>query len=1283
MRRSAKVLLSAGGVLVLTAAGLAWLVATPSGQQMLLRTALPLVPGLKAGSIEGGFFDLTITDLSYEMPGLTAGADRITLRLDRDALLSERRIAVTKLEILHPHGVLDSASLPPSDPSAPSADTGPVTMPWPVSLDNAEITSLDFTADGTKVTLAYFGASASWIGEALSVKPLRIRSLAVALPGSEKTAEERAEEDRKVAERRAAEIKAKFEARKPVITFDATALNKMFADLFSKPLLTELPEVSLPFSLDVSEFEATNLKLAGASPVVIDELRLDASMKASEVEIRRLDLKMPEATGSLKGRARLSGKWPLDLRANTRLSVAPVRGEKADVTLVGEVMGKVSLAAVAEGPVPAKFLLAADPATAGLPFSVTLVSPSLKLPLEGANPADLISLSAFSLRMSGDVRNWKLDAGLGVKAPGTPSATAGLKGRGTLTSLTLDELTAKTAGGTGRVTGEITWVDALRWRGDMKLANLDVSHFAPSVKAVLSGSSRTSGRIDKKGWSVELPEFDVKGRIDNAALDVHGSAIAQSPMKVYVPDVSVSLDANKLTGRAMLDGKNIKADIKVDAPDLGRNMKELAGSASGFVTIGGTLSEPVAKADLTATGLRYGDAVRLEALMLRGDISAKPSGEVGGSMMLYASNGALSESLVLHDIVARLEGTDRKHELTVNLSGEPVNAELKLAGAFDTKSLVWKGTLSNGTVSTPIGSWHQDKAAGLVYKASSSEAVLEPHCWVGKPGDVCIDDKLRAGEKGSATLRLRKWELDVLKPWLPPLTTVAGTVNGTAKAKWDLSSGSLPEIDALVDAGGMTVTQTTGEEPLVVHLDTVSLKARTDKSRASAELDVKIRDNADLKATVAVIDPAETRRLDGRILFNGGDLSIVNTLIGSDEKVEGRLNVDVALSGTLLKPLLNGGIALTDARVSEGAVPLVMKPSNIRIDFAGDTSTLEGRLETSQGALDLAGDAQWRDMAHPTANVHASGSDILITVPPYAKVTVSPDVSLAASSERVTLNGRIEVPAAQITVADLPATATGVSSDEVLLDRHMKPKVSKTATIPIDSNIVVHMGDQIFIDAFGLKAKLSGDLKVTQDARRGLGLNGQVNVDDGRFHAYGQDLIVRTGHVIFAGAPSRPQLNIEAIRNPEAIEDDVTAGIRVTGNAMRPKVTVFSEPALSQQQALSYLLRGQGLDTSSDDNSMITSALVGLGVSQTGRIIGEIGDAVGIKDLGVDTAGVGESSQVVVSGYILPGLQLKYGVGIFDSLATITLRYRLMPRLYLEAASGVNQAFDVLYSFEY
>jgi autotransporter translocation and assembly factor TamB len=41
----------------------------------------------------------------------------------------------------------------------------------------------------------------------------------------------------------------------------------------------------------------------------------------------------------------------------------------------------------------------------------------------------------------------------------------------------------------------------------------------------------------------------------------------------------------------------------------------------------------------------------------------------------------------------------------------------------------------------------------------------------------------------------------------------------------------------------------------------------------------------------------------------------------------------------------------------------------------------------------------------------------------------------------------------------------------------------------------------------------------------------------------------------------------------------VIAGVRVTGSADEPKAEIFSDPAMSQQEALSYLLRGQGLDS--------------------------------------------------------------------------------------------------------
>ncbi|MGL4349165.1 MAG: translocation/assembly module TamB domain-containing protein, partial [Plesiomonas shigelloides] len=116
----------------------------------------------------------------------------------------------------------------------------------------------------------------------------------------------------------------------------------------------------------------------------------------------------------------------------------------------------------------------------------------------------------------------------------------------------------------------------------------------------------------------------------------------------------------------------------------------------------------------------------------------------------------------------------------------------------------------------------------------------------------------------------------------------------------------------------------------------------------------------------------------------------------------------------------------------------------------------------------------------------------------------------------------------------------------------------------------------------------------------------------------------------------------------------------------------------------SYILRGEPLDDgNSNDNGAMTSALIGIGLSQSSQLVGQIGQAFGISDLALDTQGVGDNSQVVISGYIMPGLQIKYGVGIFDSLAELTLRYRLMPSLYLQAVSGLNQAVDLIYQFEF
>ena len=153
-----------------------------------------------------------------------------------------------------------------------------------------------------------------------------------------------------------------------------------------------------------------------------------------------------------------------------------------------------------------------------------------------------------------------------------------------------------------------------------------------------------------------------------------------------------------------------------------------------------------------------------------------------------------------------------------------------------------------------------------------------------------------------------------------------------------------------------------------------------------------------------------------------------------------------------------------------------------------------------------------------------------------------------------------------------------------------------------------------------------------------------------------------------SGPIDQPHLNIETYRDPDTIEDNVTVGVRVTGPAAKPKITVYSEPQMAQSEQLSHLLRGKGLQTSGEDGGF-NGLLVAGAVSQASGVVSSIGESLGMSDVALDTAGSGDDTQVTLSAYLLPGLQFQYGVGVFSPIAEFKLRYELMPRLYLQAMS--------------
>ena len=147
--------------------------------------------------------------------------------------------------------------------------------------------------------------------------------------------------------------------------------------------------------------------------------------------------------------------------------------------------------------------------------------------------------------------------------------------------------------------------------------------------------------------------------------------------------------------------------------------------------------------------------------------------------------------------------------------------------------------------------------------------------------------------------------------------------------------------------------------------------------------------------------------------------------------------------------------------------------------------------------------------------------------------------------------------------------------------------------------------------------------------------------------------------------------------------EDVVAGLRLTGNAAAPRTEVFSEPAMSQEQALSYLVLGRPLGSDQGDNNMLAQAALGLGLAGSSSITGGLAKNLGIENFQLEAEGSGNATSVVASGSLTERLSLRYGVGVFEPANTIALRYQLTKRVSLEAASGLASSLDIFYKRDF
>jgi translocation and assembly module TamB len=309
-------------------------------------------------------------------------------------------------------------------------------------------------------------------------------------------------------------------------------------------------------------------------------------------------------------------------------------------------------------------------------------------------------------------------------------------------------------------------------------------------------------------------------------------------------------------------------------------------------------------------------------------------------------------------------------------------------------------------------------------------------------------------------------------------------------------------------------------------------------------------------------------------------------------------------------------------------------------------------------------------------DVRISGQDFLAVDIPAANVVITPDLALTGDPKGYLLKGDVTIPGASVNLQKMPKDQPpGVSPDVVVVrDGKVVESTAQDSGLPLTAAINVKLGEKIAITGYGLDATVLGQLLVREAPGTPTTGSGQLSVS-GTYKAYGQDLTIKDGRLLFAGTPlDNPRLSIVAMRE---IDENLSTGLRIAGSAQRPVITVISDPEVGEADALSYLVTGRSLNDVGSASGSSQDALASATRSLEGGAAGLVAKRIG-KRLGLDEAGVEENemiggSALTIGEYLSPRLYLSYGVGLFEPGEVIGLRYKLSHAVGVKVQRGSEE----------
>lgn len=1064
------------------------------------------------------------------------------------------------------------------------------------------------------------------------------------------------------------------------------------------PQTIALPTIELPIAVAIEQLQIAKLNISQQDQSLYSARDIIAELEQSgtQLSVTKLSLRDDYCQWNIGGQAQLNSEYPIDVQLSCQSDQAWGNVAATLSNTVGDL--QVALKAQPQHPsLPKNTEVSAEitikPLLPSLPLTASITSPNT---LTFDIQSQQLELDNTIINLSSE--NMLVDVAAAADVLYNPiPGQHRVRLNASLNDaqrLTLQELVWQLPTGEVSAAGELAFAPDIQWRGDIHWQDIDIGEWQSAVTGRLQGKVQSQVQwSEQEGLQAQVTINELSGDINQQSL-IGGGQLAVNNQTVSLNNVFVEHSNSRIRVAGIATPDQLDLNAEVDVKDLSVWLVSAAGKLVGQLQVKGSPNNPSISGKLVGNNIQYQSMALYNATA---EINWIDLDNKNNRIDLVVQNGSYTD--YAGDAQVTWRGSLAQHYWSLIANGldqhQDKQLQLKCTGRFQQNRLQSDCDELNLAFSYFDQTQQFQLAQGLEFNFDQTQnrAIIEPFCLINAGQRLCSRNSIEVNNTGLSELVLQadnvgsQW----LQPWLPKTMQVAGRVDAglrlsipnnalVVSAEANTKDASVTWQQNGTNANSTTRTNNRPASPLVLQIQTLAMDWQWQQAEQRHQFNWRFvtANNGRGTGRLALAE----RDIAGQINLQQWRLDAFSRFLLQHprDRVQGLVNSQFTLTGSVDDPKINGVMDLQQGAVHLTVLPVPIDDISANLQVIDNLASLTGSFTANDSPGTLGGEFFWSPTQwHSELNLKAT--ELAYSPEPLIQLTMSPDLNIKLSPELISLSGDIHVPRAQVEIKELPQQAVTVSSDTIIVGENTTENRQQIST-----NLRLILGDEVNFTGFGLETLISGNLTLRQQPGELLRGQGVLQLKQGRYQAYGQDLIIENGDLIFVNDIENPQLRLQAIRDPLKTADDVKVGLRVRGAARQPTPTLFSEPVLPQQSQMSYLLRGvaPGGQPQTDTAQLAAQSALSYALeSKTGEGITRFaGRALGIEDLQVTTVSNEEGTQIGLSGYLTPKLLVRYGVGVFDTVNSLTLKYELKKNIYLEAVSGQSNALDILWSFK-